>query len=514
MTRSLLQPRPAAASWVVPGAAGLAFPIAVAAVAAGGLALRLLGLEDRWLWFDELLSVNFANHAPVEALITAARFDVHPPLYYLQLCLWMTFGQSDAYVALNAVAWGVVAIVFIMLAAERLSSPAVAIAAGALTAAAPAAVIYSQQVRMYAMIMAMLAIAFHALVRYLAEARRRDLAVAVAAVIVAVYSHGVGLIMAGGVCAYGAARAALERPVRPMAPLLLAAAAIALASLPAVFFSGSRGVLHTATPDLAVVAQSARELMFGFDNWLAACPPGWAAALFAALAALCLAAPAARIVFATTVACPIAAVWIVSHAITPIWLTKTIVVVLPFVALAVALAIGDLAGRVRPARLPLAAATLVLVGLLGSAAIQQQLSYRNGDDYRPAAAYLRAQMRPGDAVYANLGPYESWALLWYLGGPGWGTPLAYHEVNATWRRYLDRLGTQWVRRLGLMPTRDHVVVDGTTVTSAFAQPISALATDRILVVGPEDAPIAPGERWRRQERRSFNQLAVDIWSRP
>ena len=479
--------------------------------AAAALGLRMLGLDGRWLWFDELLSVNFANHGLFETLITAARFDVHPPLYYLQLSLWMRFGQSDAFVALDSILWSLVAIGFIAALAVRLSSRSAALVAALLLAAAPAAVLYAQQVRMYAFIMAWLAIALWAWQRVVERGRVADAIGAAAAVLVVVYSHGVGVVMASGVCVFPAVQllcAGVRGRIRAVA---VGYAVIVVGSVPAIGFSGSRGVLHTLTPGLGDVALTLREILFGWDNWLAASPTAGAIAAAAAIAGFCLWSRSSRVVFACTVLLPVGAVLAISYVMTPIWLTRTIVVFVPFIALSLALALDDVGDRLPRAS---AAAAAVIVVALGSAAIQQQLNHRNGDDFRPAAEFVRAQARPGDAVYAGLGPYETWSLLWYLGGPAWGTPLSFHEVNPAWRRMLDRLGETWVQRLRLLPTRDAVQVGGVTVTSQFARSIESQDAVRIFIVRKLDLPeIRPSGR-AIVDRVVLRQMTVELWAPP
>ena len=68
-------------------------------VLAFALALRLIGLERRGIWFDEGVSVIIAQR-DVAALLAATRLDVHPPLYYLLLHFWLLFGSGDFWLRL------------------------------------------------------------------------------------------------------------------------------------------------------------------------------------------------------------------------------------------------------------------------------------------------------------------------------------------------------------------------------------------------------------------------------
>ena len=52
------------------------------------VALRLIAIDGRGLWTDEVFSFDFARLSPI-AIMTAAANDVHPPLYFLLLHFWM-----------------------------------------------------------------------------------------------------------------------------------------------------------------------------------------------------------------------------------------------------------------------------------------------------------------------------------------------------------------------------------------------------------------------------------------
>jgi mannosyltransferase len=67
--------------------------------------LRFVGLHARWLRHDELLAANWSVHGPWPALVHILRFDLHPPLHYLQLSLWAKLGTSDFWLMTNTVLW-------------------------------------------------------------------------------------------------------------------------------------------------------------------------------------------------------------------------------------------------------------------------------------------------------------------------------------------------------------------------------------------------------------------------
>ena len=124
-----------------------------------GLLARLPGLTAP-LWYDEVFSASLAR-LPVDRLILATTGDVHPPGYYLLLRGWATlFGYSELSLRVPSMLAGLCLIwlVYRLAHALRLPQPA-RITAPAITALAPFQVYYSQEVRMYALVMAALSIA-------------------------------------------------------------------------------------------------------------------------------------------------------------------------------------------------------------------------------------------------------------------------------------------------------------------------------------------------------------------
>src|SRR4051812_32916459 len=84
----------------------LALLIPVLAIA---LALRLIGVERRGIWFDEGVGVDIARRG-IDALLVATREDVHPPLYYLLLHFWLLLGSGDLWLRLPSIFFGIVTV--------------------------------------------------------------------------------------------------------------------------------------------------------------------------------------------------------------------------------------------------------------------------------------------------------------------------------------------------------------------------------------------------------------------
>ncbi len=127
--------------------------ILLAAVTLGGFALRIVRLDFQPLWWDEGYSMFFATR-DFGAMLERTAIDIHPPLYYALLQLWMTFaGKSEIAVRLLSVAIGVAAIPLIYALARKLfAEPRVALIAALLLALSPLHIYYSQEVRMYGLV--------------------------------------------------------------------------------------------------------------------------------------------------------------------------------------------------------------------------------------------------------------------------------------------------------------------------------------------------------------------------
>jgi uncharacterized membrane protein len=119
-------------------------------VAAG---LRLACLTFQPLWWDEGWSLYFAT-TDVRTMLELTSVDIHPPLYYLLLSLWTgLFGTGVVAVRLLSVLIGVGAVPLLYVAGKRLAGERAGLLAAGLLVISPFHVYYSQEVRMYGLVM-------------------------------------------------------------------------------------------------------------------------------------------------------------------------------------------------------------------------------------------------------------------------------------------------------------------------------------------------------------------------
>jgi len=114
--------------------------------------VRLYGITNAAVWFDEAYSVLASDAAPPLIWFYAAN-DVHPPLYYFLLHVWMVyFGDSIIAIRTMSVVIGAMTVVLGVWLMSLIATRRAAVLGGILLATLPIAVRYSQEARMYALL--------------------------------------------------------------------------------------------------------------------------------------------------------------------------------------------------------------------------------------------------------------------------------------------------------------------------------------------------------------------------
>jgi len=133
--------------------------VALSSIFAIAIALRLVNLGGRPLWYDEAFAVLYAEKSFSTMLrgtltpVHGVAADVHPLLYYAILHLWMQlFGQSPVAVRALSVLLGIATVGIAYRVGRLLYDQRSGLGAAFLVACAPFAVYYSQEARMYALL--------------------------------------------------------------------------------------------------------------------------------------------------------------------------------------------------------------------------------------------------------------------------------------------------------------------------------------------------------------------------
>lgn len=127
-------------------------PSPLVIILAAATLLRIAALSQM-LWYDEAYTAMLARMPLAQMAATTAN-DVHPPTWYLiEIAFVRMFGLSEAALRLPSAILGVLAMWLTYRLARSLFSERVALIAASLIAVNPFAVYYSQEARMYALLM-------------------------------------------------------------------------------------------------------------------------------------------------------------------------------------------------------------------------------------------------------------------------------------------------------------------------------------------------------------------------
>ncbi|HEY3845415.1 MAG TPA: glycosyltransferase family 39 protein [Acidimicrobiales bacterium] len=215
--------------------------LAISGVTALGLTERFI--VPRGLWLDEATSV-FQARMSFGAMITNLRTtDVHPPLYFS--VLWATvrvFGSGELAVRLPSIIAGALVIPMLFLLGREAYDRRTGVVAAAVGSLAPIMVWYSQEARMYALLMLFGVIALWAQVRIFRRGGRLAWVIYAAASIAMIWTQYFGALQvvvqqAAFLYAIHARHRRGEGTRELMVPWAVSAAAIAVCLAPLAPFA-------------------------------------------------------------------------------------------------------------------------------------------------------------------------------------------------------------------------------------------------------------------------------------
>lgn len=184
------------------------------------LVLRGWHIEQQNLWLDELYSLDVARR-PLTEIVRCAAADVHPPLFYILLKIWMNlFGDSAAAVRSLSVVASLAAVVSVFrLVAPRYGGQ-VALTTTLLMSVSAHQIFFAQEARMYPLVMALVLGALRGYAQWREHGIERGLAVYVWLALAAMYCHYFAVLAVVAVnahflwSAWGVTRAATRRQAR------------------------------------------------------------------------------------------------------------------------------------------------------------------------------------------------------------------------------------------------------------------------------------------------------------
>jgi uncharacterized membrane protein len=130
--------------------------------------LRLAGLGTESLWLDEGYTVAFTGLPFRKMMAYIATRDVHPPLYYILIKIWRNLGDSEVLLRLPSVVFGVAAVAYMWSMVEEHWGAAAATASSLLLATSEMAIYYSQEARMYSLLLLLTVLSLRCFLRFVA----------------------------------------------------------------------------------------------------------------------------------------------------------------------------------------------------------------------------------------------------------------------------------------------------------------------------------------------------------
>lgn len=183
----------------------------VAALMLVGALLRMLNLDARGLWADELVSANSAFRPSFQELITWTQAD-YDQMPMFNLIVWLLRGlpQSEVILRMPAAIAGVLCIGAVYWLGRVLYEPLVGVVAAALMTFLPFAVWYSQEARIYTIFMLLTTLQLLFAWRVATRGRPVDWVVFSVLTILNLYAHYLALAVAASVYAFLGLKLALD----------------------------------------------------------------------------------------------------------------------------------------------------------------------------------------------------------------------------------------------------------------------------------------------------------------
>lgn len=492
----------------------------LAAITLGGFALRLAALDFQPLWWDEGYSLFFATR-DFATMLERTAVDIHPPLYYALLQLWIALaGKSATAARLFSVFVGTATIPLLFAFARTLTCTRVALTAALVFALAPLHIYYSQEVRMYGLVTLFALASWYFFVHLLDAPLGTPQTVLRALLYIgmttaALYTqYYAGFIVVAQIVVVLWHLQRDRRPLtadrawwqKPFLHWLAAWSAIALLYLPWVIYAGPKLYAYV-TAKVAIEKYAPLDPLTFFAQHLAAFSVGhltawtmlaWASVVMLALAMIGVKQAKLSASLLAYLLIPLALGYLVNviYPFHPIRSERLLLFAAPAFYLFVALGIHALGDR----RAMYGALTLVIVATLSAFSLADfyNLPRYPQDDYRPLIAEMKTLAQNKD-VFLAIYPWQ----IGYLEAYYTGAPLHIIETpNDVWMKNpaqmqhaLDALREQRARVwLPALQTQGRVLEDALDVylrARAYSILDNWYGTTRLELFAFADDPMLP-----------------------
>lgn len=405
------------------------------------LAVRAAGLVTQSLWYDEGYTVMFSQRAVGDIITGAAQRELNTPLHYVTLKAWMALaGQSEFSIRLLSVFAGVTTVAL----AYRLSKLALSqssLIPALLVALSPVGVIVSQEVRMYALAACLCVASTVSFIRVMRSNQRRQWFVWMIVSIAAFGTHVLAAFVIATqilllLFAWRSRRIFATRDrAGPVAVAIISFALVTWTGF-ILLNSSTYGTTYGGRLEFAgTLAQSmAAQFLPRLQPSSLIAPMAFLAVLITALVVIRLFARPDRF---------LAYIWLIGlfsitaiasfSAITGKFSSRYPALIAPLFTAALGITLADLANladfagaagaRARSgsnaSRSAVIAATNVLLAGFVFGLVQLRINpiYAN-EDFRGAAAYIRAHMQPDETALLVSGHFAP-VFEYYFGSTGW-----------------------------------------------------------------------------------------------
>ncbi len=394
-------------------------------------AWRLYGLDAQSLWRDEVDSLIFATRPLAQVLANFTRPGENGPLYFLLLRPWLLLvGQSAYALRFPSALMGVLAVALLYVWGRRLFSPTLGLVAALLLAVNPYHLWYSQEAKMYALLVVMTLAALWAFAQALARGKAWRWLVWLILTSACFYIHVLGVFVIPLQLVWFLLTPRWRSAWRGY---VLALAALILPYIPLIWWQWKL----LANPNFRTghpFVPFDRMLLTTWGAQLQGIPPvptPWlfAAPIFLLLAAIFLptTSPRPRRLLLSWWLLPILGVFLISLR-SPIFTDRYLIWTLPALVLMLALGLGAVYRQNRWLAGILLAALLVFQLWMG----WRQTAAPIKSDFRAAAAYIAPQRQAGDLTLFLM-PYIQHTYRYYDPGDyAWAeAPYANRDPDAT-----------------------------------------------------------------------------------
>lgn len=378
--------------------------------------LRVWHLDFQSLWRDETDAIRFARAPLQEVLGNLTRAGWNGPLYFILLRGWLALtGDGEFAARYSSLIFGVLAVPLTWAVGRRLAGRAVAVAGAALVALSPYLIWYSQELKMYALVLALGLLSTYLYKRALDEGGWRWWLSHVITASLMMYVHILGVLLLlpqalWFLVGWRRYRGRWRGWLLDMAALTLPYLPLALWQVPTLLSDFETG--HPFYPLKEMV-----EILFvAFSRGVARPwnPVSMALFILLLLAGLTLRQPNNRrgvLPTALWLAVPVLAVYAVSLGM-PIFTDRYLIYVAPAYALILGRGLVGLGRQWRWAQI-LAAVMLVIFLAQGW---WTQTVHPIKSDFRSAARLVAAQHQPGDLIIFQI-PYGRYTFEYYYRRP-------------------------------------------------------------------------------------------------